>query len=111
MDKVDTLQNLKPYAPGVSGNPAGRPVGALNRSTLYRRHLEKKGIHGLVADDLVMAAIEKALTGDIQALKEIMDSGYGKVKDSTELTGADGAKLFPDTVAINVHKGKTDDPA
>jgi len=68
----------------TNANRNGRPKGALNRSTLYRKHLEKSGKKGLVVDDVILAAIDKALTGDIVALKELMDSGYGKVPDKLE---------------------------
>ncbi len=74
-------EDLTPWKPGQSGNPAGKPKGARNRSTIYRQHLEKLGKSGQVVDDIVLAAIDKALTGDINALKELMDSGYGKVAD------------------------------
>lgn len=75
------IEHLTPYPPGISGNPAGKPKGARNRQTIYREHLEKTGKSGQVVDDIILAAIDKALTGDITALKELMDSGYGKVAD------------------------------
>ncbi len=64
-----------------NANRSGKPKGARNRSTIYREHLEKLGKSGQVVDDIILAAIDKALTGDITALKELMDSGYGKVPD------------------------------
>lgn len=78
---MSQYDGLIPFEAGKSGNPAGKPKGALNRSTLYRKHLEKIGKNGMVVDDLILAAIDKALTGDINALKEIMDSGFGKIPD------------------------------
>jgi len=74
-------EGLIPYVPGVSGNPSGRPKGARNRSTIYREHMEKLGKNGMVVDDMVLAAIKKAVDGDINALKELMDGGYGKIPD------------------------------
>lgn len=62
-------------------NLTGRPKGARNRQSIYREHLEKKGLNGQLVDDCIMAAIDKALSGDIGALKELMDSGYGKNPD------------------------------
>ena len=85
---------------GFDVNPqnivAGRPKGARNRSTIYREHLEKLGKKGQVVDDIVLAAIDKALSGDINALKELMDSGYGKVADKVLTAETDAETLERD---------------
>ena len=85
---------------GFDANPqnivAGRPKGSRNRATIYREHLEKKGKNGQLVDDIVMAAIDKALTGDITALKELMDSGYGKVADKVLTAETSEEKLERD---------------
>lgn len=84
--------NLKPYQPGQSGNPKGRPKGALSRSTLARKYLDarlpgKKDPFGVstedltIADMIMLALINKAQKGDINAIRELMDSGYGKNPD------------------------------
>lgn len=84
-----------------NANRNGRPKGSRNRRTIYREHLEKLGKSGQVVDDIVLAAIDKALAGDINALKELMDSGYGKVADKQEISGPDGSPIetraIPDT--------------
>lgn len=74
----------------------GRPKGARNRSTIYRQHLEALGKKGQVVDDIVLAAIDKALTGDINALKELMDSGYGKNPDKLIHAETDEDKIDRD---------------
>lgn len=85
---------------GFDVNPqnivAGRPKGSRNRSTIYRQHLEKLGKKGQVVDDIVLAAIDKALTGDINALKELMDSGYGKNPDKLIHAETDEDKIDRD---------------
>lgn len=91
-----SAEDLTPWKPGQSGNPKGKPKGARNRSTIYREHLEKKGIHGNLVDDIVMAAIDKALTGDINALKELMDGGFGKIPDKLLHAETDEDKLERD---------------
>lgn len=48
---------------GVSGNPAGRPVGAKSKRTLVAEALEAR------SDDVARAVIAKALDGDMQAAK------------------------------------------
>ena len=83
---VDKPENISP----------GRPKGSRNRSTIYRGHLEKLGKKGQVVDDIVLAAIDKALTGDINALKELMDSGYGKNPDKLIHAETDEDKIDRD---------------
>lgn len=56
------------FAPGVSGNPAGRPPGARNRVSLAIEAL----LEG-EAERLTRKAIERALEGDGQALRICMD--------------------------------------
>jgi hypothetical protein len=58
----------RPFQPGVSGNPYGRPKGALNKTTIILQQL---------IDDEGMLVIKKALElakgGDGTALRLIMD--------------------------------------
>ena len=80
--------NLKPaWNKGESGNPAGRPKGSKNRSTIARQWLEvnqtlKNPLTGeqeiMSQEDLMtLALIKKARDGDVAAYKALMDSGYG----------------------------------
>jgi hypothetical protein len=85
MNKED---NLKPaWNKGESGNPAGRPKGSKNRSTIAKHWLEvnqtlKNPLTGeqetMSQEDLMtLALIKKARDGDVNAYKALMDSGYG----------------------------------
>ena len=56
------------YAPGVSGNPAGRPAGSRNKTTLAVEAL----LDG-EAEALTRKCIERALEGDATALRICMD--------------------------------------
>jgi len=96
------LENLIPYQPGQSGNPAGRPKGARSRSTVLAEYaglkVKKNGLSGeeleATAEEFaIMALIKKAWEGDVAAIKEIQDTLYGKITDKTELTGAEGSPL------------------
>jgi len=51
------------FQPGKSGNPSGRPVGALNKQTQMLKFLEPK------AEELINKMVEMALEGDTTALK------------------------------------------
>jgi hypothetical protein len=72
---------------GESGNPAGRPKGSRNRSTIAKYWLEvnqslKNPLTGIEEtmsqeDLMTLALIKKAREGDVNAYKALMDSGYG----------------------------------
>jgi hypothetical protein len=97
--------NLKHWPKGESGNPAGRPKGAKNRSTIARKWLEvnqslKNPLTGeqetMSQEDLMtLALIKKAREGDVTAYKALMDSGYGAPLQQIEQTNVE-IPLFPD---------------
>ena len=103
MGNPATLQP-KPWKPGQSGNPAGRPKGIPNAKTRYRRLLEltsKKAnpVTGEMEEftqlELMdMAIFNKALKGDMAAYKEIMDRLEGKSPLSVDHT-TQGDKITP----------------
>lgn len=108
MNKED---NLKPaWNKGESGNPAGRPKGSKNRSTIARRWLEvnqnlKNPLTGenetMSQEDLMtLALIKKAREGDVNAYKALMDSGYGAPVQQIEQTLLE-QPLFPDVQEDN----------
>lgn len=76
------------FKPGQSGNPNGRPKGIPNAKTRYRRLLEltQKKTNPVtgeieeftVAEQMDMKIFDKALKGDLQAYREIMDRLEGK---------------------------------
>ena len=57
-------RNLKPFRPGQSGNPDGRPKGSRNKATLAMEAL----LDG-EAEAITRKAIEKALEGDMTAIR------------------------------------------
>lgn len=78
---ANKLDNLNPFQKGESGNPAGRPKGARNRSTIVRELLE------LNENELKMhlAQIKKAIEKeDTNAYKAVLDSAYGAPKQTTD---------------------------
>lgn len=82
-------QNLKPWKPGQSGNPAGRKQGSKNVSTIVRELLEQdakdsvlgdiplsdltKGKSTSYAQAMVLVMIQKALEGDVRAVRWLAD--------------------------------------
>lgn len=82
--------NLRPCKPGQTNNPHGRPLGSRNRATIAKEWLEMLSDDGSGGElpnvDLVMrAAIKKAMAGDIAAFQVVMDSGYGKLTDKSQV--------------------------
>lgn len=110
---ANKLDNLNPFKKGQSGNPAGRPKGALNRSTIARKWLEvnqslKNPLTGenemMSQEDLMtLALIKKAREGDVSAYKALMDSGYGAPLQQVEQTILE-QPLFPDVQTDNLNK-------
>lgn len=69
--------NLKPFPKGVSGNPKGRPPTKGFAQTLRQRISDAEGDEDILRK-IADALLEKAATGDIQAIKEVADRLDGK---------------------------------
>lgn len=101
------------FKPGESGNPAGLPSGTKQRSTILNKWLSvetellnpitKLKQKGTVEDEVILALITKARKGDVPAVKEILDSVYGKIPNKDEITGKDGESL---TFTVNLNADK-----
>jgi hypothetical protein len=85
------LANLKPFKPGQSGNPKGRPP---TRGLLV--HLRKQledATKGLPAEELIAKKlVELAKAGDLAAIRECFDRVEGRPKQSVDL---DVKERFP----------------
>lgn len=68
MDAKPNKPRGKPFAKGVSGNPAGRPQGSRNRSTALR---------DLISDDqseaILNTMIKAAMDGNLTAARYLLD--------------------------------------
>lgn len=103
--------NLKPAKKGEVRNPAGKPPGTRNRSTIVRELLSAlrdcpdnlalavPSVKGQLSTEevITLAQIERAANGDTNAYKAIMDSAYGAPKQ--DLT-SDGKALVPPVIQI-----------
>lgn len=75
--------NLKPWKPGQSGNPSGRP----KKSTLtekLRSVLEQDHNGKTVGQALIDVVTREALKGDFRFAKEILDRMDGPIKQQVE---------------------------
>lgn len=78
--------NLKPFPPGVSGNPKGRPKGVIDKRQALRQRLGKD------AAKIIEKVIARALSGDMDACKLILERLIPRLKSehppfSVELRG------------------------
>jgi hypothetical protein len=84
--KARSLANLKPFKPGKSGNPKGKPKGTLALKTVMRNAIHQPAPQAFIDqlknmgfkvkdnswDSVLMAvAMAKAASGSVEHLKEI----------------------------------------
>jgi hypothetical protein len=100
------------FKKGQSGNPAGRPKGSKNRSTIARKWLEatEKSKNPITGDleELTgtLALIKKMRQGDVRAYKELMDSMYGTAKETIDLNTNDVGIDFDELMEAMKKNGK-----
>lgn len=72
----------------------GRAKGTLNKATHDVRALAQEyGPSAIQTLAAIMQDVEQAAPARVAAAKELMDRGYGKAVQATEITGKDGAPL------------------
>lgn len=87
------IQGGKPFRKGQSGNPKGKPKGALNRAT--------RAVQALLdgeAEGLTRKAVEMALGGDTTALRLCLDRLCPPVKERA----IDAELALPELTADNL---------
>lgn len=80
------LATLTPFPKGVSGNPSGRPKGALSLTSRVRAVLEANVTEATdFADELTKVIMNKALEGDERMIRLIWSYIDGKPKQNLSL--------------------------
>ena len=82
-EKTDTDQKPWLFKPGQSGNPQGRPRGALNKTTLALR-----AIMAEQAEAVIETLISQALAGDVAACRAILERLVPVCRESSVDAGA-----------------------
>jgi hypothetical protein len=82
------------FKPGQSGNPAGRPKGSKNFTTLFEKavkevakKLELRRNPDAVEIEIIKRGIKEALNGKYPFYKDILDRIYGQPTKTIDLTG------------------------
>ncbi len=85
MTAEKTGANQKPgrFKPGQSGNPSGRPKGALNKTTMALRAIMQDR-----AEAVLQALIDQALAGDVGAAKALLERFVPVAKEGPLDAGA-----------------------
>lgn len=91
------------FRPGQSGNPSGKPPGTVSRATQLRKWVDLvvsdvkapdgSVVEGTVEDQLDVAQIAMALTGNTMAYNAIKEELYGKRMQQMIHTGEDGGPI------------------
>jgi hypothetical protein len=86
-------QNLKPWKPGQSGNPTGKPKDIKHLSTWIQEFMEDENFTRTLANgrhkkeapvkSIVSVLIHKAVDGDMKAFDLLAKYGYGTRVDIT----------------------------
>lgn len=113
MNKQGRKQNTHLFKKGVSGNPAGRPIGAKSKSTLMKEGMEADWLkflrdqHDVSAEekvtrwDTLMAVVyDKAVEGDPAALRLIMHEVHKDLRAHNAQTAKQ--KQGPTSVTVKI---------
>ncbi len=73
------------FQPGVSGNPSGRPKSKVDIKELARTHAK-------VAIEALVAALSDP-KARVPAAVALLDRGFGRPMQATEVTGAEGGAI------------------
>lgn len=72
--------NLKPFKPGQSGNPGGRPKGSCSVAAIIRQLLTDEE----TATKLAKAILSQAARGNGAAIKQVLDRTDGPVQQKVD---------------------------
>jgi hypothetical protein len=95
--KRKRLANLRPFKPGQSGNPGGRTKAQIDVRTAAREYTQE------AIDTLVLIMRNGKPSEAAMAANSLLDRGWGKPKQSVEVTEADQGPLqIEDVRARNI---------
>lgn len=90
-EKTSPKQAKPGFKPGQSGNPAGRPRGSLNKTTVLVRNLLQDE-----AEDIARVVLDAARGGDLTAAKLVLDKLVPQAKESPVSEPVELPELTPE---------------
>ena len=82
---ANQTRKLKPWKPGQSGNPGGRPRRDAISAALRQQLAIQASDDRSVADVVAAALIKRALRGDVRAIREVADRTEGRPRQQLEI--------------------------
>lgn len=91
-----------------NGKNGGRPMGpaTIEREKAKAYIAERIGAY---MPQIFETLIKKSLDGDIQAIRELFDRGFGRPVQATEITGKDGGAIVVDSTEAKILSQKFND--
>jgi hypothetical protein len=84
MTKKETVQNLKPFKKGTTGNPKGRPKKLPDIDTLLADVLGSEDDDKSEAKAVIKSLLTQAKKGNVRAIEVLLDRAYGKAKQTVD---------------------------
>lgn len=84
--KATNPGNLKPFKKGQSGNPAGRPPKLPGIDDILAKVMGETDTEGLTRTEKILRKMAIKAETDCRAAELILERGYGKVKNITDLS-------------------------
>lgn len=87
-----TPKGAKPFRKGQSGNPAGKPKMPDLKEAMARALGEQAKDGRTALDQIIEAMRRKAAQGDVKAAELLLARGFGKPRESVDITSG-GEKI------------------
>lgn len=89
------IENLKPFKPGQSGNPGGRPKGTSVTAILNRKLAEEDDDGRTNAEKVACVILAMALEGDPRFVEMVLQRTEGKVAERVINLSPEDVKRMP----------------
>lgn len=98
---------MSKFKKGQSGNPKGRPKKEESITSLLRDKLSKKTGESrkTAADQIAAKLVDMAISGNMDAIREISNRVYGRPKQTSEITTVGTIEIIPPIIPGQENEG------